>query len=164
MKKTLICIFALCAFLVSCTFVPSTTEQEADAVKTETSNAIEPADTFSFSAGASTIAVGTNHSLAIKDDGSLWAWGSNYYGQLGDGTTESRYTPIKILEGVMQEQQASSSAPQILMPNDPARITDIDLANVEIPPGCESFLSVINAYAVLEANEYTFNEIVFILD
>ena len=63
LKKTLICIFALCAFIVSCTAVPSTTEQEAGAVKIDTSNAIEPADTFSFSAGVSTIAVGMNHSL-----------------------------------------------------------------------------------------------------
>jgi len=33
-----------------------------------------------------TIAPGHDHSLAIKADGSLWAWGGNEYGQLGDGT------------------------------------------------------------------------------
>lgn len=36
------------------------------------------------------------HSLAIRSDGKLFAWGSNQYGQLGDGTTTQRITPTKI--------------------------------------------------------------------
>jgi alpha-tubulin suppressor-like RCC1 family protein len=36
------------------------------------------------------------HTIAIKTDGSLWAWGSNFYGQLGDGTNTDRYSPIQI--------------------------------------------------------------------
>jgi hypothetical protein len=47
------------------------------------------------------IAAGSYHSLARKGaDASLWAWGNNYYGQLGDGTTTIRLPPIKILNGV----------------------------------------------------------------
>ncbi len=43
-----------------------------------------------------------NHSLIVKKDGSLWACGSNDFGQLGDGTTKERDTPVKIMEGVAQ--------------------------------------------------------------
>jgi hypothetical protein len=33
------------------------------------------------------VAGGIDHSLALKSDGSVWAWGAGYYGQLGNGTT-----------------------------------------------------------------------------
>jgi len=46
------------------------------------------------------LAGGGAHSLAIKTDGSLWAWGDNQYGQLGDGTTTNRLTPVQVLTGV----------------------------------------------------------------
>lgn len=42
-----------------------------------------------------------SHCLMVKTDGSLWAWGSNDYGQLGDGTTDYQETPkIIIASGV----------------------------------------------------------------
>nr|WP_269456777.1 Ig-like domain-containing protein [Thermanaeromonas toyohensis] len=42
------------------------------------------------------ISAGTYHSLALKSDGTVWAWGQNSYGQLGDGTTTNRYTPVQV--------------------------------------------------------------------
>jgi uncharacterized protein YjdB/alpha-tubulin suppressor-like RCC1 family protein len=44
----------------------------------------------------STFAAGTNHSLAIKADGSLWAWGANGAGQLGLGDTTNRNVPTRV--------------------------------------------------------------------
>ena len=35
--------------------------------------------------GFAWIAVGARHKVALKTDGTLWAWGQNQYGQLGDG-------------------------------------------------------------------------------
>jgi alpha-tubulin suppressor-like RCC1 family protein len=48
------------------------------------------------------IAGGDTHSLAIKDDGTVWAWGENRSGQLGDGTTTNSNTPVQVsdLDGV----------------------------------------------------------------
>ncbi len=43
------------------------------------------------------IATRWTHSVALKDDGSLWAWGHNDKGQLGDGTTIDRSTPIQVV-------------------------------------------------------------------
>lgn len=42
------------------------------------------------------ISAGYDHSLAIKNDGTLWAWGRNDYSQLGDGTTANKNTPTQI--------------------------------------------------------------------
>ena len=40
------------------------------------------------------------HTMAITTDGSLWAWGSNGRGQLGDGTKEDRRSPVHIMDNV----------------------------------------------------------------
>jgi alpha-tubulin suppressor-like RCC1 family protein len=45
---------------------------------------------------ASSVAGGDSFSLKAKADGTLWACGYNGYGQLGDGTTEQRMTPVKV--------------------------------------------------------------------
>lgn len=42
------------------------------------------------------IAAGTSHTLALKKDGSVWAWGWNGRGVLGDGTGEQRNSPIQV--------------------------------------------------------------------
>lgn len=36
------------------------------------------------------ISAGWQHSLALKSDGTIWTWGGNDYGQLGDGTLNGR--------------------------------------------------------------------------
>lgn len=41
-------------------------------------------------------ATGAFHCIAIKDDNTLWAWGRNTYGNLGDGTVDNSAVPVKM--------------------------------------------------------------------
>lgn len=50
--------------------------------------------------GVSAVCAGWRYAAAVKTDGTLWTWGSNYCGKLGDGTMEDRFTPVKVLDGV----------------------------------------------------------------
>ncbi|WP_407572980.1 RCC1 domain-containing protein [Deinococcus altitudinis] len=43
-----------------------------------------------------TVSGGTYHSLALLSNGTVRAWGSNAYGQLGDGTNTSSSTPVTV--------------------------------------------------------------------
>lgn len=37
------------------------------------------------------------HSAAVKSDGTVWTWGSNSFGMLGDNTTEIRLSPLQVI-------------------------------------------------------------------
>lgn len=43
-----------------------------------------------------TIVAGHGHTVALKTDGTLWAWGNNFSGQLGNGTTFDKNIPTQI--------------------------------------------------------------------
>ena len=49
------------------------------------------------------VVAGRNHALALRRDGTVWAWGQNAAGQLGDGTRSTRRTPVQVtgLAGVV---------------------------------------------------------------
>src|SRR5690606_31060028 len=42
------------------------------------------------------ISGGGAHSVALGSDGNAYAWGDNYYGQLGDGTNTDSNTPVQV--------------------------------------------------------------------
>jgi alpha-tubulin suppressor-like RCC1 family protein len=51
-----------------------------------------------YLSGITAISLGDEHALALKNDGSLWAWGWNGNGQLGNDSTVDRWYPISIPE------------------------------------------------------------------
>lgn len=46
--------------------------------------------------GVIAISAGNSHTLALKRDGTVWAWGANESGQLGDGTITERSRPVQV--------------------------------------------------------------------
>ncbi len=43
-------------------------------------------------------ALGGWHTLVLKKDGTVWAWGRGGFGQLGDSTTHDRTTPVQVVD------------------------------------------------------------------
>ncbi|OPH61204.1 hypothetical protein BC351_14750 [Paenibacillus ferrarius] len=42
------------------------------------------------------ISAGANHSVALKNDGTVWTWGLNDKGQLGNGSTTTKAAPVQV--------------------------------------------------------------------
>ena len=53
------------------------------------------------------VACGLAHTAAVKTDGTLWCWGKDNYGQLGDNTTVSKSSPVQTITGGTNWTQVS---------------------------------------------------------
>ena len=53
------------------------------------------------------ISAGRDHTVAVDSDGNVWAWGRNYYGQLGDGTNISKGAPVRVKIDTDEEEYLS---------------------------------------------------------
>lgn len=58
------------------------------------------------------VAAGGGHFIALKDDGTVWTWGANMRGELGDGTTINRIVPVRVqnLSNVIAIDAGSSTS------------------------------------------------------
>src|SRR5919199_164714 len=65
--------------------------------------------------GVKALAAGSEHSLVLKEDGTVWAWGNNSYGQLGNAAagygsstpvTVSNLSGVKVIAGGGSESRA----------------------------------------------------------
>ena len=62
----------------------------------DSTNKVNPKQLFTESSDWSKLGGGSSHTLSIKTDGTLWAWGYGCYGVLGDGTTVNKSSPVQI--------------------------------------------------------------------
>lgn len=72
-----------------------------------TTNRLSPVQTISGGTNWKQVACGNYHTLAIKTNGSLWLWGSNGSGELGDNTNTNRSSPIQSLMANYTWKQAT---------------------------------------------------------
>lgn len=61
----------------------------------DNTNFSSPIQTICGGNNWSQVSCGYSHTAAVKTDGTLWTWGNNYAGRLGDGTTDSRNSPVQ---------------------------------------------------------------------
>jgi rubredoxin len=60
-----------------------------------TTDKSSPVQTITGGTNWRQVAGGGNHTAAIKTDGTLWTWGHNFYGQLGDNTSVNKSSPVQ---------------------------------------------------------------------
>ncbi|RHO96656.1 hypothetical protein DW004_14535, partial [Firmicutes bacterium AF36-3BH] len=60
---------------------------------------VKSSDGSSYLTDIIEIAAGAYHNLALAKDGTVWTWGYNYHGQLGNGTTANSSLPVKVKIG-----------------------------------------------------------------
>jgi alpha-tubulin suppressor-like RCC1 family protein len=62
-----------------------------------TTERVSPTAVLGLASGAAAISAGANHSCALTNAGGIECWGRNVEGQLGDGTTSERQTPVQVV-------------------------------------------------------------------
>jgi alpha-tubulin suppressor-like RCC1 family protein len=84
------------------------------------------------------VSAGFDHSLGVKEDGTLWAWGNNEVGQLGNGTRLSTNRPVQVGPANNWKAAWASRAASFALKNDGSLYRWGD--NTNLPAGAESIV------------------------
>ena len=87
-------------------------------------NKSSPVQTVSGGTNWKLVACGFYHTAAIKTDGTLWLWGRNTAGQLGDNTRDDKSSPVQTVAGGTNWKQVAIAGGFVLDGNTAAIKTD----------------------------------------
>ena len=69
-----------------------------------------PVQTIAGGTNWKIVACGHYHTAAVKTDGTLWMWGYNSFGQLGDNSIVDKSSPVQTIAGGTNWKQVSAGA------------------------------------------------------
>lgn len=75
----------------------NTSGQIGDGTTTQRNQPVPVLDATGPLTGIIAVAAGASHTAGLKNDGTVWTWGGNNEGQLGDGTTTKRTKAVQVL-------------------------------------------------------------------
>lgn len=83
--------------------------------------------------GVRLMAAGSSHSLAVKNDGTLWSWGNNVYGAVGDNTNTDKNIPVQTqglgdvgaISGGFSHSMALGTRAGVVLPRSVARTAPV---------------------------------------
>jgi hypothetical protein len=92
------------------------------------------------------IAAGVNHSLALTDDGRVWAWGHNDQGQLGDSTFADPFAvlPVKNLKGARAIAAGGGHSVALAVSSLKVDQTTLSFGNVQVNNSATMTVTVTN--------------------
>ncbi|MDQ0059920.1 RCC1 domain-containing protein [Paenibacillus harenae] len=102
-------ILLVCGFLMLTLLLPF------QAAAAEAGSTVEAESSKS---GVTMVSAGGSHSLVLRQDGTVWAWGNNYWGALGDGSTTDRYAPVQIKSIKEVDRVAADDSHSLALLND----------------------------------------------
>ena len=97
--EVLLLMLSLTAILSALLVIVSTvfTPVSVQAICWENFVQVHNSVTHNSLAGVTAISAGWNHFVVLKEDGTVWTWGLNNYGQLGDGTNTDRRLAVQVI-------------------------------------------------------------------